>query len=269
MTIHPRTTTKGRRLLLLAVATLMCAAAALAIGILLFGDFDGTEGRILATTMLLAVHGALGVPAAILWDQRRLPVLAAAGAGLAAVAASLNILAVWWSGAGDGLGKTIATVMFFLVATAVTAALAARPLHRLFYPSVVLAVVAATMGAAGVWAETEREGYLRLLGAVVVLDVLLVALQPLLQRLGREQAARPLRIADTSGHTFDVTVRSDSLADAVAGAIRDVERQGGHVRSLEILERVGTSSNGSARGEPRSAGDESPGAEAGPDLTDA
>ena len=76
----------GRRSLLLAVAGLMCVAAALAIGILLLGDFGGTEGRILGTTLLLAVHGALAVPAAILWDQRRLGALAAACAGLAALA---------------------------------------------------------------------------------------------------------------------------------------------------------------------------------------
>ena len=82
-----RTPPTGRRALLLAVAALMCAAAALAIAILLFGDFGDTEGRVLATTFLLAVYAALAVPAAMLWDQRRLPALAALLAVLAAVAA--------------------------------------------------------------------------------------------------------------------------------------------------------------------------------------
>jgi hypothetical protein len=49
----------GKRLVLLAVAGLLTAAAALAIGILLFGDFGSTEGRILATTALLAGYGLL------------------------------------------------------------------------------------------------------------------------------------------------------------------------------------------------------------------
>lgn len=242
MTPHRSAMTRGRRTLLLAVAGLMCSAAALAIGILLFGDFGGTEGRILVTTLLLAVHGALAVPAAILRDQRRLPALAAACAGLAALSASLNIVAVWTDGSPE-LGKTIATVMFFLVVTAVMAALATRPLHRLFGPSAALAAVAASMGTAAIWTETEREGYLRLLGALVVLDVLRVALQPLLLRARRELTDHRLRVVDTSGHAIDVTARSGSLADAVASAIRDVERGGRHVRTLEVLERAGPSSD--------------------------
>lgn len=248
MTLRRHPTANGRRTLLLAVAALMCSAAALAIGILLLGDFGGTEGRILATTLLLAVYGALAVPAAILWDQRRLPALAAACAALSAVGASLNVFAVWSEGAGDEFGKMIATVTFFLVAAVVTAALATRSLHRLFFPSVALAAIAASMATAAVWAETEREGYLRLLGAVVVLDVLLVALQPLLLRARRDPRVRQLRIADTAGHTTDVTVQADSLADGAAKAIRYVERQGRHVRSLEVLERVDSSPNGSSSG---------------------
>ena len=229
-------TSGGRRSLLLAVAGLMCVAAALAIGILLLGDFGGTEGRVLGTTLLLAVHGALAVPAAILWDQRRLTALAAACAGLAAVAAVLNVAALW-SDAGDTFGKAVGTVMIFLIATVVTTALATRPLHRLFPASVALAAVAAAMATAGIWTETEREGYLRLLGAIVVLDVLLVALQPLLLRARRTPSKRPLRIVDTSGRSADVSVEAESLAAAVAQAIRDVERRGWQVHSVEVLER--------------------------------
>jgi hypothetical protein len=234
----------GRRALLLVVAALMCAAAALAIGILLLGDFGGTEGRVLATTFLLAVHGALAVPAAILRDQRRLPALAALVAALTTLAAALNTVTVWWEGAGDSFGRTIATVAIFLVVSVVTAALATRPLHRLFLPSVALAAVVTTLAAVAIWGEIEQSGYLRLLGALTVLYVLLVALQPLLLRLGRERVARPLRLVDTSGRTSEVEVEADSVADAVARAIRGLERQGGHVRSVEVLERASTRENG-------------------------
>ncbi|HEX4930085.1 MAG TPA: hypothetical protein VFV62_05180, partial [Gaiellaceae bacterium] len=214
MPAHTSTPMTGSRALLLVVAALMCAAAALAIGILLFGDFGDTEGRVLITTFLLAAHGALAVPAAILWDQRRLPGLAALVAVLAALAATLNTVAVW-SDAGDQFGKTIGTVMVFLVVSVVTAALAARPRHRLFLPSVALAFVVATMATVAIWAEIERSGYLRLLGALVVLCVLLVALQPLLLRLGTQRVARPLRLVDTFGRTSEVEVEADSVADAV------------------------------------------------------
>ena len=245
MSAYRRTPLTGSRALLLVVAALMCAAAALAIGILLLGDFGDTEGRVLATTFLLAAFGALAVPAAILWDQRRLPALAALVAVLAALGATLNTVAVWWEGAGDQLGKAIGTVMVLLAVAVVTAALAARPRHRLFLPSVALGCLVATMATVAIWAEIESSPYFRLLGALVVLEVLLVALQPVLLRLRRAQAERPLRIADSSGRTIDVAVRSASLAEAVASAIRSVESEGGHVRTIEILEQEGASTNGS------------------------
>jgi len=55
----------GRRLVLLVAAALLCAAAALAIGILLFGEFGATEGRILGTIAILAGYGLAGLPAAM------------------------------------------------------------------------------------------------------------------------------------------------------------------------------------------------------------
>ena len=233
-----RTPRARSRALLLVVAALMCVAAALAIGILLLGDFGDTEGRVLTTTFLLAAHGALAVPAAILWDQRRFPALAALVAVLAALAATLNTVAVWSEDPGDRFGKALGTIMVLLVVTVVTAALAGRPRHRFFLPSVALAAVVATMAAVAIWAEVERSGYLRLLGALIVLYVLLVALQPLLVRLGRKEVARPLRLVDTLGRTAEVEVEADSDADAVARAIRSLERQGARIRSVEVLERA-------------------------------
>lgn len=181
------TSTTFSRRLLLAVAGAMTAAAMLAIGIVLFGDFDGTAGRVLLTTVLLALHAALAVPAAVLWDQRRLPWLAAACAGLAAAGAALNAAGIWSDGGSETLGKAIGTTSVLLLATVVTAALATRPRHALYLPSVAVAYLAAAMAAVAIWTETESEAYLRLLGAVVVLAVLLVALQPVLRRLERER----------------------------------------------------------------------------------
>jgi hypothetical protein len=224
-----------RTTLLLAVAAAMIAAAVLAIGILLFGDFGGTEGRILLTTVLLAVHGALAVPAAVLWDQRRLPVLAIACAVVVAVAAALNIVGVWWNDDSQTFGKLVGTAMFLAVPTVATTALATRPRHRLFLPSVGFMYLSAALAIGAVWSETEREGYLRVLGAAVVLAVLLVALQPLLLRVRRDEIERPLRVVDDAGRTVDVVVRADSLAEAAARAIRAAEREGRHVRSVELI----------------------------------
>ena len=221
--------------LLLAVAVAMTAAAALAIGILLFGDFGGTEGRILLTTVLLAVHGALAVPAAILWDQRRLPGLAVACVVTVAVAAALNIGGVWLNGDSDTYGKLVGTAMLLALPTVATTALATRPRHRLFLPSVGLMYLSAALAIGAVWSQTQREGYFRVLGVAVVLAVLLVALQPLLLRVRRDEVDRPLRVVDDTGRAVEVVVRADSLADAAARAIRAAEREGRHVRSVELI----------------------------------
>jgi hypothetical protein len=234
VTSGPGTATR-RTTLLLAVAAAMIVAAALAIGILLFGDFGGTEGRILLTTVLLAVHGALAVPAAVLWDQRRLPALAIACAVAVAVAAAMNIVGVWWNADSQAFGKLVGTAMLLAVPTVATTALATRPRHRLFLPSVALMYLSAALAIGAVWSETEREGYLRVLGAAVVLAVLLVALQPVLLRVRRDEIERPLRVVDDAGGTVDVVVRADSLAEAAARAIRAAEREGRHVRSVELI----------------------------------
>ena len=231
---RPRRRTR-KTMLLLAVAAAMTAAAALAIGILLLGDFGGTEGRVLLTTMLLAVHGVFAVPAAVLWDQRRLPGLAVACAVAVAVAAALNIGAIWWNGDSQTYGKLVGTAVLLALPTVATTALVTRPRHRLFLPSVGLMYLSASLAIGAVWSETEREGYFRVLGVAVVLAVLLVALQPLLLRVRRDEIERPLRVIDDAGQAVEVVVRADSLAEAAARAIRAAEREGRHVRSVELI----------------------------------
>jgi hypothetical protein len=242
--LPPAPTISGSRAVLLGIAALLCAAAALAIGILLLGDFGGTEGRILATTFLLAGYGVLALPAAHLRDRGRLPALAAACAALAATGAALSIALVWSGGEGELLGKTTGTVLVWLLATSQTAALVTWAYRRLFAGSIVVAAVAASLFTLMLWAEIDSSGYGRVLGAVVVLDVLLVALQPLLVRARRAQQPWTFTVADLTAGTSEVTVAAASLAEAAARAIRTVEERGGHVRSLELVDagdrRAGT-----------------------------
>ena len=154
-------------------------------------EFGGTEGRVLLTTLLLAVHGALAVPAAVLWDQRRLPVLAAACSAAVAVAAALSIGGVWLNGDSEIYGKLTGTAMLVAVPTVATTAFATRPRHRLFLPSVGLMYLSTALAIGAIWSETESETYFRALGVAVVLSVLLVALQPLLTRFPRQTPAEP------------------------------------------------------------------------------
>ena len=249
------TGTSGKRVLLLVVAGLVSAVAALAIGILLFGDFGSTEGRILATTALLAGYALLTLPAAILRDQRRHPRLTTLVVALAVAGAALASTAVWLNEPSDTLGKTIGTVTACLLAAVQVSALAARrreqdprTVRGLFAASSVLAGVVAAMFAVLMWAEIDREGYARVFGALIVLDALLVVLQPILARARPAGTARRLRVVVAPGETVDMTVEAPDLATAVSKAVRTLEREGHQVLMLEIAdgapERDGVRSQG-------------------------
>src|SRR4249919_1832973 len=229
----------GRRILLLAVAGLLSASALLAIGILLVGQFGETESRILATTALLAGYGLVGLPSTILLDQGRAKRLAYCGLALVAGGAALALAVVWTNGS-DALGKTPATVTVLALAAAQAAALTARrrqddpaSVRRLFAVSCALAAVAATMFAVALWGEIERDSYFRFLAAVAVLDLLVVALQPILVRARPAVGLHRLRLTVDGGETVELDVEAPDLAAAAAKAIRALEREGRNVHRLE------------------------------------
>jgi len=231
----------GKRLVLLSVAGLLTAAAALAIGILLFGDFGSTEGRILGTTALLAGYGLLTLPAAILRDQGRAAALTGAVIVLALAAASLTTAAVWSDEPADALGKALGTANGWLVAAVLPAALTlrrrehdARVVRLLFAASSALVVVLASMWTVLLWAEIDSERYGRIFGALLVLNVLLVALQPILARARPRAIVHRLRVAVAAADPIELTVEAPDLAAAASKAIRTVERDGHRVLGLEF-----------------------------------
>lgn len=175
-----------RRLLLLGVAVLLCAAALLAIGILLVGHFGATERRVVATTLLLAGYGVLSLPGVVLLDQGRRRLPAEGAIALAAIAAALALVSVWGFSDSDAVGRSVGTATILAVAAAQAAALLARQterdppmVRRLFAGSCVTATLAAGFAIAVLWTQASGGLYARLIGALVVLDLLLVALQPL------------------------------------------------------------------------------------------
>lgn len=231
-----------RRLLLSAVAGALTLTGLLAIGILLFGRFGEAEGRILGTTIFLALFGLLSLPAAILLDQERLPGLAALVFGLSVAGFALATAGIWISDPPAALGKLTVTVIAFGLATAQTGALAARrreddaPLRLLFASSTALAVVLAAAGSTAVWVEVDSQLFLRTFGAAVVLDMLLVALQPVLALLRRPQRRYVLHLRLDEAGELDVTVEASRLSRAAARAIDDAERAGADVVAVEVVD---------------------------------
>lgn len=230
----------GRRIALSAIAASLIATALLAIGILLFGDFGETEGRILGTTALLAGYALLTLPAGFLFDQARLPSLAAAVVTLAAAGLALSLTAVWTNGSSDLLGKSVMTVTVFAAAATQTAALAARrragdptSVRALFTASCVLALILAALATVAAWAEIDDSLYFRIVAAVAVLDVLLVVLQPVVALARPRGEAHHLRLTVDPGDELETTIEAADFAAAAARAIRTAERDGRRVVRLE------------------------------------
>lgn len=235
----------GKRILLLAVAGLLSASALLAIGILLIGHFGRTEGRILATTALLAGYGLLALPSTILLDQGRSRRLAIGGVALPAVGASVALAAVWMNNPPATLGKAVGTATAFALASMqASALLAGRPereptsVRWLYGFSTALAATGAAMFTALLWAQIERESYVRLLAALIVLDLLLVALQPILARARPLGIRYRLRVVVEPDETVVLEVEAPDLATAASKAIRTLERDDHRVLGLEVGERA-------------------------------
>lgn len=229
-----------RRILLLVVAGLLSATALLAIGILLVGHFGRTEGRILGTTALLAGYSLVALPAVMLLDQGRFRPLALATAALAAVSAAIALAAVWSSGS-EALGKSVGSATAFALAGAQISALTARrqerdPLavRRLFAVSCGTVIVAASFFAVFMWIQPNGNLAPRIFGSVVVLDLLAVALQPILARACPAGPVHHLHVTVASGEVVTLTVDGGDLASAAAKAIRGVERDGRSVTGLEV-----------------------------------
>jgi hypothetical protein len=234
-------TVTGKRVLLLTAAGLLTLSALLAVAILLFGSFGETEGRILGTTALLAGFSVAALPGAILLDRRRLPLLAGLVLGLAVVGGTLALAAVWTDDPPDALGKAIGTAIVFLLAADQTALLAlrrtqadTRPVRALFAVSTVLALAVATMFTVALWAETEESAFLRTLGALVVLDLLGAALQPILARARPTAQTHRLRVGLEGGETVELELEAPDLAEAAARAIRTVERDGRRAVRIDL-----------------------------------
>jgi hypothetical protein len=233
----------GKRILLLAVAGLLSATALLAIAILATGRFDATSYRILGTTALLAAFGLIALPAAALLDQQRYGWLALTTASLSAVGAACAIAAIWTDGS-DTLAKVAGSVTALALAGAQVSALAARRregdpgvVRQLFAASCATGIFAASLIALAIWNHPHGSGYWRLVGSLLVLDILLVVLQPILARA--RSAGGPvhqLSVAVAEGEPVAITIEGGDLAAAAAKAIRSVERNGGRVTGIEVTQ---------------------------------
>ena len=230
-----------KRVLLLTVAVLLSVSALLAVAILIVGRFGGTEGRILGSTALLAGYGLVALPAFVLLDKERARWLAFPAVASAALAALAALVSVWSGGGSDTLGRTVGTATIVAVAFAQLCALTSRrarrdpvSVARLFVASCATAALAATLAVVFLWTDPHGSVGPRALGALVVVDLLLVALQPILARARPGTDVYRFGVLLTSGERVEVSAGGGDVASAAARAIRSVERERGPVAELDI-----------------------------------
>ena len=179
----------------------------------------------------------------MLLDQRRLQPLALANLGLAVLGFVLAMNLVWieWDDAVDASWKSLVVVTAAAGALAQAGGVESRRrdgdpawVRRLAIASHASAVLLAALISIAAIEEVEDDGYYRALGAAAVANVLLVALQPVLRRLGGAAgAAHRLACVMDDGRRVERDVPARDFAAAAARAIREVERSGQRVVRIE------------------------------------
>lgn len=242
-----------KRALLISVAVLLSLSALLAVAILLVGRFGSTEGRILGSAALLAGYGLVALPAVVLMDRGSAPRLAPAALSSVAAAAVAALVFIWSRPSSDTLGRLLGTATIIGIALSQVCAVAARrnlqdppSVGRLFAASCASAALAALLAVTFLWTDPHGSLAPRLLGTAVVVDLLLVALQPILARARTGGATHRFEVVLVSGESFEIRIRGGDLASAAGRAIRAVERERGNVMELHV-ERAGPISTAARR----------------------
>jgi hypothetical protein len=235
---------KLRRLLLVGAIVALSVTAIIAIVALLVGDFADTELRVLATTGGFGLSSLIAMRGTALLDQRRHIALGRAVIALSALSFLIELWILWLDDDNDLAWKSYVCSISIAVAAAQIAGMLGRRratdpawIPRLVWAAGTTAVVAAAMGWAAAIGEIGRAGYYRVVGAVVVLNVFLVMLQPVLRRLGKPGAA-----IEGSGRRFVLVLADGSRIDreaadlpaAVARALREAEQSGRRVTRIEL-----------------------------------
>jgi hypothetical protein len=185
------------------------AAAATAVGIILFGRFDLTEWRTVLTVVGAFLGGAAALAALELNAKRRVRLVAWIVLAGAPVALAVFVHGVW-SFVGDGpsqeryVDQASTAVVWLLAALIVTTAALQLRNSALLWTFVIAvgvsAVAAATAGTVLIWAEGDEDVKGRVLAALTIVTVAAFFLGPLLERASvparagaaREDSAAPL-----------------------------------------------------------------------------
>jgi hypothetical protein len=227
---------RARRLLLRTTLTALSATAAVAILVLLSRSFDDTSWRILGTTTTISVCALLAVPVGVLLERGTRRILARTSAALTALTLVSTIAGIWDTPHEAAYAKAWAVTATLALAAAQACAVEARRrdtdsenIRLLVAASSVTAALLAGLGSLAIVAEISGSGFYRVLGAIGILDVLLVVVVAVMRRgVGPIDQTHRLRV---DGRLVESPGRD--FAAAAANAIRDAKRSGETVRRVE------------------------------------
>jgi len=211
--------------------------AAVAVYSLLAGELADTQAKVLLTTAAISGYGLLASPFPVLLERGRAAGVAYAGLALAGLGFLLALVLIWqdWEESGsDELWRTLIVITAFAGALSQAASLLARrrgahdPVAGVRAVAIGLGFVVAALISIAALEEIEDEGFYRALGAVAVLDVLGLALVPVLTRLRGDGA--------TATGRFRCTLEDGSAQEVHGTGFDDAARRaGGAVRAVERL----------------------------------
>jgi hypothetical protein len=252
-----------KRLFLIAAITSLCVTALVAIGVLLAGSFDDTTGQILATTALIGGYSLLSLPAGMLLDRRRAIPLAWVVVALSAAGLLGAGLLVWEVVADSEPGwKTVGVITAVALAGSQIAATTGRrrpddppACDRLYRASIGTGVAFVSLICVAILAEVGDDTFYRILGAVTVLNLLVVLLQPAVRRLAAPDEPRVHRfrctldrlpdplpdaeayfVAGDGTAAVECRIPAADFAGAVETAVRALESDGARVTTIERRE---------------------------------
>ena len=182
----------GTRLAVITMLASLVISAAIGSIIVLKGDFGDTEGRLLGTTLSLAIFTVLAIPSTVQLGRGNFSMLSSFGMGSSVVAFSLIVAAIWSDGTFESILLTKLMVTFGVIAFASnhTALLllvsrATTLIWITLISTIIVLVVIAAMLTISVWVENMPNELARFLTALAILDVLGSLGVPLLSKLKR------------------------------------------------------------------------------------
>jgi len=244
-----------RRLLLVGTVSALSLTALFALFALLVGRFDDTQVRILTTTGGFGLASLLAMPGTRLLEQDRDVALGQLVVFMATATFVLEFWAVWIATESNLSWRALVVAVSLTTAAAQIASSLARrrpsdpeSVGLLGVAAAVFAVLLAILISYAALEKIHEGGYYRLLAAVAVVDVLFVTLQAAVRRFGAAPAtvvapgpsltpsATGFVCVLADGRRVRPPISTRDLPSAVAAALRELERRGERVRTIELGE---------------------------------